>query len=654
MQFVRELRGLPVAALQAALAANSEPFQASELYVVATASKVVDTTQRISSFRLIRDPALFALCDALVATLSQADMHCNFTLRHNDVTHIVYETGGFFREHRDFLSTISNALEEYTLLVCVTPPSKLPTCSPCGGETCVTVNPLFTLKSNATTMPGGGLLFRKDLTHEGLAVTSGEKHLISLNLWATRKVAGPVLLFTFPNEDAQPSDGSEAAPLEVLAMARSYALSVAQVAQHSTCILNVSAELILHELGPNARVLPFECRACSYDAFGVVFKALSGIYVSTEELLEHVGALDFFGISLANVLVATVNADNAVPSGAPGELAAAAAAAKVASNGAAGELRLGLGARCCAICSRSADLLPPGKELRTCIRCAQRSYCSKACADADAAAGHAKVCSGMGGFAQRAPARRLTALADADIIVCTSSERALVVAEAAKRLGLPYVRFRLLFVEGTIAYAGDIAYSESGATKTLKMQPVWASLGDYDNILGARNMCHTGDQPDKLCEPAKNDYSGMEWPALKSALGNAVLDEDGHQVTATSTALDFVITRHDGDETEDETLAESAVSLPGGDDVDAAATPAGALFHVDSTGAACFSAAEAVAATQHLVDSNFVAVVQARIKGLKLNIPQLDSDFEEFFCNETVYGKCNCLEIMGVVRLAAP
>jgi hypothetical protein len=650
MQFVRELRDLPVAALQAALAARTEPFEASELYVVATASKLVDPTQRVSSFRRLRDAALFDQCDALVRAVSDADPLNAFSLRRNDATHIVYPTGGFFREHRDFLSVTSNVPEEYTLLVCVTPEAGLPTR---GGATRVVVNPLFTLTCDATTAPGGGLLFRKDLAHEGLPVEAGEKHLLSLNLWATRKVAGPVLLVTFPGEPATAAKAA-APPLQALAAARSYAVSVAQLAQHPGCILNTYVELKRAELGNDTPVLPYECAACSYDAFGVVFKALHGMYVSTQELLAHAGALDFFGIGICAVLVATANVDNAAPvagTGADG-LAAAAAAAAAAATKEAEALRLGLGARCCDACSRAADQLPPGSALRACARCAERAYCSDACAAADAAAGHSLACSGAAVAAAASGASRRRApraLADADIIVCTSAERALVVADAAKRLGQPYVRFRVLFVEGTITYGGDLACDLE--PKTLKMQPVWASFGDCDNVLGARHLCHKGEQTDGLQEPLaaaqrKGRDDGTVWPALGVALGRDMSS------TAAKTVLDFLTAQEECDEGSDGLARIAKHALPGADDVDAGASPAGALFHVNSVGATCFSAAEAAAAARHLAASGFAAAVQARVKHTPFQLPQLYGGFEGSYCNETVYGHCNFFEVMGAVRLA--
>jgi hypothetical protein len=44
--------------------------------------------------------------------------------------------------------------------------------------------------------------------------------------------------------------------------------------------------------------------------------------------------------------------------------------------------------------------------------------------------------------------------------------------------------------------------------------------------------------------------------------------------------------------------------------------------------------------------------VQHRLRNLKLQLPQINGNFEGFFCNETVYGRCNFVEVTGAVRLA--
>lgn len=129
---------------------------------------------------------------------------------------------------------------------------------PRGGRTRVAVNSIFSLESDAATVvPGGALLFRKDLEHEGLPVTAGEKHVLTLNLWASRKAEPGVLVLSFPSAAAAAGGGGsgdsttqkqqQPAPLQALAAGRSYAVSLSQLRQHPDCIVNTVAELLAEE-----------------------------------------------------------------------------------------------------------------------------------------------------------------------------------------------------------------------------------------------------------------------------------------------------------------------------------------------------------------------------------------------------------------------
>jgi hypothetical protein len=80
-------------------------------------------------------------------------------------------------------------------LVCVTP-TDLAKDVEGGGTTIFTYGGAKTFD---TTSTGSGILFRKDLEHEGVELKAGEKHIITANIWATRKQqSGQVLLVTFP------------------------------------------------------------------------------------------------------------------------------------------------------------------------------------------------------------------------------------------------------------------------------------------------------------------------------------------------------------------------------------------------------------------------------------------------------------------------
>jgi hypothetical protein len=153
---------------------------------------------RKSTFRSITDAKLFDLVESILAKVNHDDPSYKYTLRRNDITHIKYETGGFFKRHRDYLSTTSNLVEEYTLLVCVTENDE----GVIGGDTII--HTYGGAKTFDTTTPGRGIIFRKDLEHEGMELTKGEKHIITANLWAVRKEQSKqVLLVTFPGDKAK-------------------------------------------------------------------------------------------------------------------------------------------------------------------------------------------------------------------------------------------------------------------------------------------------------------------------------------------------------------------------------------------------------------------------------------------------------------------
>ena len=201
------------------------PFQDSKLYDSTREEKFVDKSLRLSEFRELKDDEIFSLSEHLVDVVNAKEREEErgrvFSLVRNDVTHIKYRKGGFFRRHADFLSLTSNMIEEYTLILCVTPPDLAKETR--GGETIVhtneeaapslsslsslsspsslsSSNPSASHRSTATTTPGRFLVFRKDMDHEGAILVEGEKHILTLNLWCTSSSKEDVLLVTFPKE----------------------------------------------------------------------------------------------------------------------------------------------------------------------------------------------------------------------------------------------------------------------------------------------------------------------------------------------------------------------------------------------------------------------------------------------------------------------
>ena len=113
MAYFRELEGLDVAPMQGYIARSKIPFEISQLYDSTKEKKVTDQSLRRSKFRLFKDDALFDLvCAGLVEEVNRSDPSRVYQLVRNDVTHIVYGPGGFFKRHSDYLSVTSNLIQE--------------------------------------------------------------------------------------------------------------------------------------------------------------------------------------------------------------------------------------------------------------------------------------------------------------------------------------------------------------------------------------------------------------------------------------------------------------------------------------------------------------------------------------------------------------
>ena len=148
-----------------------------------------------------------------------------------------------------------------------------------------------------------------DLEHEAELLESGEKHLLSLNLWATRKrTSGQVLLVSFPAVAAEGCGGGEAskprtrqrvsaesALKHAADAATSYAIAVddanSSMLQAHVAWNNRTAE----EVGqPPSAVVPYECSNCSHTEFGTIFRIMTRMHVSPDELHANRDLIDFY------------------------------------------------------------------------------------------------------------------------------------------------------------------------------------------------------------------------------------------------------------------------------------------------------------------------------------------------------------------------
>jgi hypothetical protein len=257
------------------------PFQKSNVYVVATEEKLVDENVRRSQFRSItNDQELFNECEKLLEQHFGDDETYSYSLVRNDAMHIKYEKGDYFRAHSDYLSLTSNMIEEFTLIICVIPTE---TAQPCcnGGETKVSLNNDSFVVSKATTTPGGALLFRKDLLHEGMELTSGFKEILMLNIWGLRKASEQQLVITFDsssanNDAAVPLDKKSRMAVERASLQLTYVIPVNGLLQFFPgCFFTAYIQFETQKQPKSCNIFHYKCTVCTFEEFRIIYFELT-------------------------------------------------------------------------------------------------------------------------------------------------------------------------------------------------------------------------------------------------------------------------------------------------------------------------------------------------------------------------------------------
>jgi len=140
---------------------------------------------------------LFAIGTKVLEEFNHKNQHKSYVIFANDIMHIKYGPGGYFKSHEDYLSLNSNFVNEYSMIVCVSDPNEV--CI--GGETNLLFNKFFKYASSMTKMPGGCLLFRKDIPHEGSVIISGHKEIITFNVWSIENDVKDIDIVSFENDN---------------------------------------------------------------------------------------------------------------------------------------------------------------------------------------------------------------------------------------------------------------------------------------------------------------------------------------------------------------------------------------------------------------------------------------------------------------------
>lgn len=659
MQFINEFKDIDTSKLLEYLSTSKQQFKVSELYNGVRDEKFVDESLRKSKFRAIVDPELFEISNNILKQLTEKDELNSYSLVRNDITHIIYEQGGFFKAHRDYLSLTSNIIEEYTLLICITPDiTDIPTDLCVGGETRIHVNPHYIHTSKATTKPGCGLLFRKDLLHEGLVLESGNKEIVSMNIWVTRKQTADdaIVFITFPEiENVTKCD-----PIKEMAYGASYVLSVNDVMKYPKSALAAFCQFSLRS--DNSKILKYKCEDVTYEQFYIVFKVMCGMYITIDEFKKNIELLDFFGLGPENVLIDFINeiiSDNNLPQLENHE----------DEDNITNEIFLGLGNQCCYNCYK-----PKNEEnsLFNCTKCKQVAYCSRKCQIMDWNESHKYEC--------------LKSLVknevDKDFIICPTEDRTTVLAELAKELKRPYVKFQIVFAEGVATFGGEMS---DCSPIHLKMTPVWSSFGDYDNIyvqsfLMTKQVSEGPFHYKHISEIVGDSENFYNKALLKTNTLVNLVDENGDEDDESDDEDyendDEEIKKIGCDDYEDnfkfdlqiakvekQNINSLIYNVLGEQGEQSHIIPIKGIilpnvgktiqqhkyFHVDQTNKTCFNAQEAIDMSKYIESTKFIDRVKNQLNNINFRLPQLTETNEVNFCNENVYGNFNFILVTGII-----
>lgn len=259
---------------------NRMPFEDSMMYSQAADEKFIDKNIRLSEFRTFETKSMFDKFKILVDEINKQDKFQSYKLVENDITHIKYKTGGFFKKHDDYLSLKTNTLTEYTMILCLDA-----NCT--GGRTIFHFNEHFKHFSEASVTNGHVVIFRKDICHEGEIIKSGYKDILTANLWCTDIKSDKTVVVSFPNDK------------------RYYVLNYNDIYFFKDCSINItlSYDLLMDDQNEKDNIYTYESTQVDYDEFAIIYKVLTKEYVTSVDLDVNLHILDLFKLKYSDVFV---------------------------------------------------------------------------------------------------------------------------------------------------------------------------------------------------------------------------------------------------------------------------------------------------------------------------------------------------------------
>ena len=258
---------------------NTKEFNVSMIYNTKEEQKLHDLDKRQSYFRTFTDSIIFNLVQKYINEINKLDDIYTYILVKNDITQVKYYQGGYFKPHEDYLSLITNVIQEYTLLMCLD--------ADCiGGETVLHLNKYFKHSSKATTTPLHGLLFRKDITHEGCKIEKGTKEIMMVNLWAVKKNSPAIVIMRFKDDN------------------RTHVIELNNILNMHDNVLKSYVEYYDYS---SKRFIEYMESEWTFEECNVIQKIYNDEVITYDELHKYKNIVDYYGFTYEHILVKAGN-----------------------------------------------------------------------------------------------------------------------------------------------------------------------------------------------------------------------------------------------------------------------------------------------------------------------------------------------------------
>lgn len=673
MQFVQEY--LPIdeklqLEIRGYMQKDPRKFDDSMVYNSQTKEKVLIPEKRQSEFKVFlchEHPELTKMCQNYVAEINKMNKNINFLMVQNDITHIKYSAGGFFRSHEDYLSVTSNLIEEYTLIMCLDANSV-------GGETILHLNEHFKHISKATTTNLHALIFRKDITHEGALIKEGHKEIMTINLWGIRmNETNRIIIVSFIKDNVVDK--------------RTYVFTIEEIMScNETNLLKTFVNFKDQSKDQPDNVIRYEEFNFTYEQFNIIAQIYKKQKIDYNLYYESLEIIDYYGFDWQNLLI-TIYTDTLDIK--PKEKSADSDDLESDDE-------------------PDNDKIVKSKLLKT-----KKSKSKKL---------NNETNNESNKESNNETKSKSNNETNNDLILCGDRAKYLEFMDIVKNTQMQYMPFKMILAEGTFQYGGEM---EGTPPLDLIMQPVWLSVSERNNMFYYGSLVTKGDPTDydilsrrkfeghhlggvweKFIQKTKdedkkekpigkmalkkkakstsktdedieilNEYNYQKFaqkedgqkiqinftfddPAHKDNIIDVFLDEDNMWNGRTSknysllcytneknSAIVSTMMKYDGLLEEDEKFN----LYKSGNIKDI--TLETENYVIDTQNNLAIQPKHFPKIITTIQEMNLPRMVIERLNKIKFNLPQRKDSYEHFFCNEAVYGNFNFLIVYGFFKM---